>query len=82
MEVLEFKSGKIKSKNKKYRDSQGETTGRVTLTREWKKYEIDLEEQDLSSVIDGFCWVASRDHNRASRAVFYIDDINLKRPRI
>jgi len=40
-----------------------------------KKYEIDLEGSDLSSVIGGFCWVASKDFNSHPTIVFYFDDI-------
>jgi len=74
-EVVEFKSGEIYNPNKKYHDSYNGTTGRITLTNEWKKYEIDLEGADLSSVIGGFCWVASRDYNSRDSITFFIDDI-------
>ena len=74
-EVVEFKSGGISNPNKKFHDSYDETTGRLTLTKEWKKYEIDLEGSDLSSVIGGFCWVASKDFNSQPTIVFYIDNI-------
>lgn len=74
-EVLEFKSGGISNSSKKYQDSYEETTGRLTLTKEWQKYEIDLEAADLSSVMGGFCWVASKDFNSQPSIVFYIDDI-------
>lgn len=73
--VVEFKSGDIYNAKKKYHDSYGESTGRLTLTNEWTKYEIDLEGADLSSVIGGFCWVASKDYNSQKSITFYIDDI-------
>jgi hypothetical protein len=74
-EVLEFKSGGISNSSKKYHDSYEETTGRLTLTKEWQQYFINLKAADLSSVIGGFCWVASKDFNSQSSIVFYIDDI-------
>ena len=75
-EVVEFKAGDISNPNKKYHDSFGVSTGRVTLSKDWKKYEIDLRDSDLSSVIGGFCWVASKDYNRKKNKItFYIDDI-------
>ena len=74
-EVVEFKSGGIKNANKKYHDSFTVTTGRVTLSKEWQQYVIELDNSDLSSVIGGFCWVASGDYNNSKSITFYIDDI-------
>ena len=77
-EVVEFKAGDISNPKKKYHDSFGETIGRVVLSNEWKQYTIDLEGADLSSVIGGFCWVASSDYNKQRSITFYIDDIFLE----
>jgi len=77
-EMVEFKSGDINDPNKKFHDSFSETTGRILLTKEWKEYKIDLTGADLSSVIGGFCWVASADFNSGTSATFYIDDIAFK----
>jgi hypothetical protein len=77
-EVLEFKSGGISNPKKQYHDSYEVTTGRVTLSKEWSKYAIDLTGLDLSSVIGGFCWVAAQDYNGLPFIVFYIDDINIE----
>lgn len=74
-EVVEFKAGGISNKTKEYRDSFVATSGRQLLSREWKKYEIDLSHANLSSVIGGFCWVASSDYNRGKQVTFYLDDI-------
>lgn len=74
-EVVEFKTGGISDSKKKYHDSFEETIGRITLSKEWKQYIVDLESADLSSVIGGFCWVASSDYNNQKTIVFYIDDI-------
>jgi hypothetical protein len=64
---VEFKVGGIDNANKKYRDSLAVTTGRLTLTNNWTQYTIDLSNTNLSSVIGGFCWVASADYNANSR---------------
>lgn len=77
-EVVEFKSGGIDSSVKKYRDSYVATIGRVSLSREWKQYQIPLFGADLSSVIGAFCWVASADYNNSKSIMFYLDDIVLE----
>jgi len=74
-EVVEFKTGDIYNKKKKYHDSFDSTIGRLTLSTEWKQYEIDIDGADLSCVIGGFCWVASKDYNNQNSITFYIDDI-------
>jgi hypothetical protein len=77
-EVVEFKAGDIKNANKKYQDSFAATLGRVTLTNDWKRYSISLENEDLSNVIGGFCWVASADFNENPSITFYLDDIDFE----
>lgn len=77
-EVVEFKAGGVEHGTKKYRDSFAATIGRQSLTKEWKRYEIDLSNADLSSVIGAFCWVASGDYNPGKRVTFYLDDIVLE----
>lgn len=77
-EVVEFKAGGIDTAGKKHRDSFTATTGRKTLSKEWRRYEIDLRGMNLASVIGGFCWVVSRDHNPAGRVTFYLDDIQIE----
>lgn len=74
-EVVEFKSGGIKDRRKKFHDSFGTTTGRISLSDKWMKYEIDLSDLKLHSVIGGFSWVASADYNLGKGIIFYIDDI-------
>jgi hypothetical protein len=50
------------------------STGVRVLSRDWKRYEIDLSEQDLSNVIGGFCWVNSMTQNPVGCTI-YLDDI-------
>ena len=73
-EVVEFKAGGISTDGKTYKDSFEVTTGKVTLEKEWKQYEIKIEGQNLSSVIGVFCWSASGTSNPAG-LTFYLDDI-------
>lgn len=77
-EVVEFKSGGIRNRTKPYRDSFARTAGRIALTKKWKQYRIDLSDADLSSVIGGFAWVASKDYNSGKKITFHLDDIFLE----
>lgn len=77
-EVVEFKSGGIKNSSKTHYDTFVRTTGRVSLTTNWKLYTINLKNADLSSVIGGFCWVASKDYNNSDNITFYLDDIQFQ----
>jgi hypothetical protein len=70
-EVVEFKAGGISGE---YPDSFKAEAAPLTLTTDWKEYEIDLAGQDLSSVIGGFMFVLAKDKN-ADGATFYLDEI-------
>lgn len=74
-EVIEFKAGGIEHPAKKFRDSFVASTGRISLTRTWTRFSIDLTKSNLSSVIGAFAWIASADFNQERRIVFYLDDI-------
>jgi hypothetical protein len=74
-EVVEFKAGGIKRSGAPHRESFEATIGRVRLTKDWTKYEVDLSSADLKSVIGGFCWVASADYNPGKSMTFFIDGI-------
>jgi hypothetical protein len=73
-EIVEFKAGGINAPGKDYRDSFEVSLGKVILEKTWKQYTMNLEAEDLSSVIGGFCWVASRSAN-PDGLTFYIDDV-------
>ena len=73
-EIVEFKAGGINTPGKKYKDSFEVAMGKVTLEKKWNQYTISLEGKDLSSVIGGFCWVASKSANPKG-VTFYLDDI-------
>lgn len=73
-EVVEFKAGGIRNKKKEHKDSFAVSTGKLTLEKDWKHYEIKLQGKNLSSVIGVFCWVASGTSNPKG-LTFYLDDI-------
>lgn len=69
-ETVEFKFGVIQG-DQKFKDSASGGIA-VTLTKEWKQYDIDLAGKDLSQVLTGFCWVTA---GRSEATTFYLDDI-------
>ena len=71
-EVVEFKMGGINGTA--FSDSDGATSGPITLTKDWKEYQIDLQGLSLSYIIGGFCWAAKAEDN-AEGAIFYLDEI-------
>jgi hypothetical protein len=71
--VNEFKIGGILSGE--HIDSDSASIGPVQLTKEWKKYEIDLTGRDLSYVIGGFCWATNIDVNDPEGIIFFLDEI-------
>ncbi|MDD5066524.1 MAG: hypothetical protein PHF84_05705 [bacterium] len=70
-ELVEFKVGGITGQ---YSDTAGGTTGPVELSKEWKMFEIDLTDMDMSFINGGFCVVFSGDAN-PDGCTFYIDEI-------
>jgi hypothetical protein len=77
-EIIEFKAGGIENPKKEFKDSFEKSIGRIRLTQEWREYEINIKGLDLSSVIGGFCWTASKDYNNQPSITFYVDDICFK----
>ena len=48
----------------------------VSLTKEWKDYEIDLKGLNLSRIASGFGWVSNQPQNAGkSQIIFYLDEI-------
>lgn len=62
-EILEFKVGGIKDHEKAFPDSANLTLSKQVLTREWKRYEIDLRGQNLSNIVLGFVWISTAESN-------------------
>lgn len=58
----------------RYPDSDAAYITRITLTKEWKQYIIDLTGKDLTYICGGFCWVAKLEDN-LDGLIFYLDDI-------
>lgn len=77
-EIVEFKAGGIDATGMRYKDSFEVSLGRVVLTRDWRQYKMSLEGKNLSSVIGGFCWVASQPAN-PDGLTFYLDDIRFEK---
>ena len=77
-EVLRFIAGGIDTPGKPYKDSFKVDTGLIALEQDWKQYTIDLEGQDLSSVIGGIAW-ASGFFDNPEGLIFYLDDIRYER---
>ncbi|MDD5658368.1 MAG: hypothetical protein PHF00_14045 [Elusimicrobia bacterium] len=69
--ISEFKMGGISGE---FPDSDTKMIGPVPLTKEWQKFTIDLKGKDLSHIIGGFCWSASKDDNPNGFTI-YLDDI-------
>jgi len=59
-------------------DSDEASLSPVTLTKEWKKYEISLKGLDMSHIIGGFGFAANADAN-PNGFVAYLDDIRLEK---
>lgn len=59
-------------------DSDEANVSPVTLTKEWKKYEIPLKGLDLSHIIGGFGFAANADSN-PDGFVLYLDEIKLEK---
>jgi hypothetical protein len=72
--VAEFKVGGITGE---HGDSDSASVGPITLTKEWKKYTIDLADKNMSHIVGGFCWSASRDDN-PNGFVVYMDEVRFE----
>ena len=73
--IGEFKVGGIIGT---YGDSASVSSGPVELTKNWKKYTIDLSGADLSSINGAFCWTASALDN-PDGITFYLDEIRYEK---
>lgn len=73
--IAEFKVGGITGE---HGDSDSASIGPIELTKDWKKYTIDLADKNLASMIGGFCWAASRDDNPSGFDLF-LDEIRFEK---
>lgn len=75
--INEFKVGGISSGE--YIDSDTASVGPIQLSKDWKKYEIDLQGKDLSYIIGGFAWATNNEINNPEGIVFYLDEIKYEK---
>jgi hypothetical protein len=71
--IAEFRIGGV-GQGRDYPDSDTASIGPVILPKQWKEYEIDLRDKDLTSISGGFAWIANVDDNPSS-CTFYLDHI-------
>lgn len=55
-------------------DSGAGQTDTIELTKKWQDYEIDLSQEDLTSVVGGFGFSITADSNPKG-ATFYVDEV-------
>jgi hypothetical protein len=73
-------SGKTK---KPYPDSaQQVDTGYIKLTKEWKKYSINIMGKNLTNVLLGFAWQTKSTINGHKEITFYLDEISYNKQRL
>lgn len=73
--IAEFKVGGITGE---HGDSDSANIGPVLVTKEWKKYTIDLADRNLAHIVGGFCFSASRDDN-PNGYTLYLDEIRYEK---
>ncbi len=75
-ETAEFKVGGLDGK---FGDSlrPAKSTGPIVLTNQWVKYELDLQQADLSHTLGGFVWVTNAALN-PNGATIYLDEIRFE----
>lgn len=73
--IEEFKVGGITGE---FGDSDSASIGPIVLSKDWKKYTIDLADKNLSHIIGGFCWAANKDNNPTGFTM-YLDEIRYEK---
>ncbi|MEI7695763.1 MAG: AAA family ATPase [Chlorobium sp.] len=76
-EVVEFKSGGISGQ---YQDSYEAALGKVVLSRQWKKYKIDLSKCNLSNVIGALALIGAASDNGNKDTTTYLANIQIVGP--
>jgi len=61
-----------------YGDSDAAEIGPITLTKDWKRYQIDLVDKNLAKIIGGFRWATNADSNPEGFEI-YLDEIRFER---
>jgi hypothetical protein len=70
-EAVSFLFGTL-AKTKKFSDTGSGKLEKVTLGKEWQRYEIDVNGQDLTRIKTGFVWTLA---SPGQSVTFYLDDI-------
>jgi hypothetical protein len=73
--IAEFKVGGITGE---HGDSDAQAIGPIELTKDWKKYTIELADKSLIHIVGGFCFSASRDDN-PNGYTLYLDEIRFEK---
>lgn len=73
-EIVEFKSGGIRGG--RYQDSFEKSLGKITLSRQWTQYVLDISKEDLKNVIGAFAWIANGDDN-GGHVIVYISELRV-----
>lgn len=73
-EVVSFEFGLLGA-DKKYPDTASGKLNKAALTKDWKRYEIELLGKDLSRIKTGFCFVVAAE---GSPIRFYLDDVTFE----
>ncbi len=73
--IKEFKVGGAKGE---YPDTCEVGIGPITLTKDWKEYEIMLTDKDLSEISSPFAWSAEKKDN-PDGITFYLDEIRYEK---
>lgn len=70
-EEVSFSYGLIAA-DKPHSDSAKGETGKLTLSKEWEEYSLDLKGKNLAQIKTGFCWVVA---GQGKPVTFYLDGI-------
>ena len=73
-EVVQFRAGGLHTASMPYKDTFEASSGARRLTTAWRRYEMNLRGQNLTSVIGGFSWMIRKADNMGT-VTFYLDDI-------
>jgi hypothetical protein len=73
--VIQFKAGGNADPTKRYKASFSTASEFLTLTSGWQQYHLDLQGEDLSSVISAFT-IVLRSKDNPKGATFYLGGIN------
>jgi hypothetical protein len=75
--INEFKMGGITGE---FGDSDSASIGPITLTRDWKKYEIKFEPSaNLKHIIGGFCFATANDVVPENGYSMYLDEVRYEK---